>query len=182
MKGYFSIKVALTSIFICGFISTSASAADVVCNRKGDNWSGFVSKAAFESWYPKTIYFEPSAAKTHKTNRVRFSKGYEQINGSYYTISSDIIWELLPNSQLIAQKAQKGGFKATVPVKYKCDQTPAQILSGATSSGGSGTDKPEAVDPDLEKAISKAIDICSDLGFEAGSEKHADCVLKLIDR
>lgn len=109
-------------------ICTPLAADPVTCVRKTNDWGGFADKNAFASWYPDTIYFERASAEAHKTNRVRFSKGYEIYQSSRYKLSDEIVWEMLPKGPLFAMKRQKAGFQQTRPVKYGCDAQPKDLL------------------------------------------------------
>ena len=50
--------------------------ADVEYTRKTNDPAGFTDMAAFESWFPEKVYFEPEYAEPYNTSRVRFSTGY----------------------------------------------------------------------------------------------------------
>ena len=165
-------------------VDNYAAQADVECARMTNDPAGFIDMAVFESWFPKKVYFEPEYAEPYKTNRVRFSTGYEIFNASRYRLAEELIWEMLPNGQTFGRKRQESGFQSTRGVKYICDQTPSEVLSQAEGSEATNTPNASVKVPTTESTeskLEKAKKTCLEIGYTAKTEKFGDCVLKLLD-
>ena len=179
-----SIGLILSLFFLTTFV-TQAEAV-VECKRKSNDKSGFRDSRALDSWYPKLIYFEENHAKPKGQKRITFEKGYAIDELGQFNLAPGIIWEMLPNGQLFGKfaKNQKSGYKQISPRKYNCSMTVKEIL--AVKNGASEQPKETKASnqappkPQLNK-LDKAKKECADLGFKTGTEKHGDCVLRILD-
>ena len=178
-----SLSIALMSMF--AFASSGAFGA-VECNRKTNNTSGFSSAKVHDSWYPKVIYFEIENAKKKGTRRLRFSEGYAIDSQGRFRLPTETIWEMLPNGQVFGKFAgnQQSGYQNITPRKYTCSMNVSEILakqaSGASETKQQNSPEKQAARPQQTK-LDRAKSECADLGFKSGTEKHGDCVLKLLD-
>ena len=71
-----------------------------------------------------------------------------------------------------------GNFKHVDGVRYKCDKGAADVLRAL--KGGSKTSSSSSSSSTNSK-LNKVKSLCTELGFKSGTEKHGDCVMKLID-
>ena len=112
--------------------SLARAADDVECLRKSHSHLGFATRAGFESWYPRAIYFYRSSARSIERGRLRFGvrSGYEINKGRRYWLAPEIIWEMLPNGRLFGSFKQRPGYKQIETQRYLCDATVEDILSG----------------------------------------------------
>ena len=181
MKKY----ILYTLLSFCVFPSV-ASASDVVtCERTGSS-EGFASADAFNSWFPTPAFFEVSFAKTVKgATRITFSEGFYEENGSYYIYPPHKA-TLFESGSMSVSMAQKAGYKKISDVRYKCDMTSLEVKRLLANSSGSASDSNSTRQQQNENkstgamSLSKAKQECGGLGYKSGTEKFADCVMKLL--
>ena len=136
---------------------------------------------AFDEWMPKNLPFhqkdidafekipgKESMLFVRKASVISSAKAFTQK------------FHLLPNKKMMTAHPQGNEVSA----RYKFDKGPSEVLvmqsqklienNQIESSGQNGTSK-------LRPELTKAKNICSELGFVAGTEKYGDCVLKLIE-
>jgi len=75
------------------------------------------------------------------------------------------------NGKFMARVQPNGRFRASGPIWGVCQET---SLSSSNSV--------PAPSPTSSSKLDKAKSTCADLGFTAGTEKHGECVLKLMDK
>lgn len=119
------LTVSPSTIF---HVNQAVASADIECHRKTNSTAGFVSVRAFNAWFPKTIYFHNMSAVPEKTDRLRFSGGYERHDGVRYALAPQITWEMLPDGRLFGMLEHKAGFVLVRPVRYLCASTVKKIL------------------------------------------------------
>ena len=115
----------LFGLLLVGFavsVFTAASAHAVTCERTTHTHNGFVSKGAFESWFPKTLHLNDRKFVKKAENSKQLVQKYEKIT-----------WSLLPNGKLVGSWKQQAGFRQVDPVRYKCDKTSIQVASSTTT-------------------------------------------------
>ena len=103
-----------------------------------------------------------------------------------FNLPRGIIWEMLPNGQLFGKfaKNQRGGYQQITPRKYVCSMDVKEILAAknmASEQPKEAKSSEQAPPKPLPNKLEKAKSECADLGFIIGTEKHGDCVLKLLD-
>ena len=79
------------------------------------------------------------------------------------------------NNKFMARVGFRGGYKESGPIWGLCQATSISSPSSA----------PLTVAPSTSTSLSKldnAKSNCTELGFTAGTEKHGECVLKLMDK
>ena len=180
--------IRLKPIFVIFCVVASLplrAVADVECTRSTNSWSGFSDRKAHDSWYPETIFFKVENAQKRERNRLRFSEGYAVDDLGAFRLSPELIWEMLPNGQLFGKFEQKSGYVQITPRKYVCSMDVADVLAkmdaGASTKAGQ---KKNANSGEMASGLNKfekAKMECSALGFKLGTEKHGDCVMKIID-
>lgn len=188
--------VRAISLLLLALITTTAFSSNVVaeieCERKTNSTSGFKDAKAHDWWFPKKIYFETKHAEPKGSKRLTFSEGYLKTSEGWFKLPPKTIWEMLPNGQLFGKFAgnQRSGYKQITPRKYVCSMNVSEILakkaadssdSGQRSSSQSTSNAATQGSVPQQTKLEKAKKECSDLGFERGTERHGDCVLKLLD-
>ena len=163
-------------IFFLGFffVKNIAFAITVGCERTSNSSMGFTDFKAFESWWPKNIYLEGSLFK-------------DAGSGSKAMVykRDEHIFRLLPNGKLIGSIKNYGNYAQVDNIRYKCDINSNELrkrITQNTSSGIESSNEVKAVPSSSSTKIDKAKSTCTDLGFTAGTEKHGECVLKLMDK
>lgn len=165
---------------------TVVSASDVVtCERTGRS-QGFSTVDAFNSWFPTPAFFEVSFAKTIKgATRITFSEGFYEEKGSYYIYPPHKV-TLFESGSMSVSMAQTAGFKKITDVRYKCDMTSLEVKRLLANSSGSASDNNSTSQQQIESkstgalSLSEAKQECGALGYKSGTEKFADCVMKLL--
>ena len=78
------------------------------------------------------------------------------------------------NRKFMARVGFNGGYQDSGPIWGLCQET---SISSPNSASSSTSSTPASSSSKMDKA--KAT--CTDLGFTAGTEKHGECVLKVMD-
>ena len=82
--------------------------------------------------------------------------------------------------------AQTAGYKKITDVRYKCDMTSLEVKRLLATSSGSASDSNSSSQQQIENkstgalSLSEAKQECGALGYKSGTEKFADCVMKLL--
>jgi len=188
--------VRVTSLLFVVLMTNTAfssnAVAEIECERKTNSTSGFKDAKAHDWWFPKVIYFETKHAEPKGSNRLTFSEGYLKTSEGWFNLPPKTIWEMLPNGQLFGKFAgnQRSGYKQITPRKYVCSMNVSEILAkkaadssnpGQRSSSQSISNAATSGTAPQQTKLEQAKTECSDLGFERGTERHGDCVLKLLD-
>lgn len=176
--------LGLATLVLAGWID-AAVALTVNCERYSNSTNGFTSKAAMESWYPKTVRFSHSEFTAPKNNSKKLVEKIET-RGMGAGGSVKIIWQLLPNGKLIATLPSKAGYQSPSPGRYKCDKNALDVRAANAddkkNNGNKSAVAPKKSEKDQPKTkLEKAKSTCTELGFTSGTEKHGDCVLKLME-
>jgi hypothetical protein len=79
------------------------------------------------------------------------------------------------NNKFMARVKFSGGYTESGPIWGVCNET-----SISSSNNVSPSIVPSTTTPSTSK-LEKAKSTCTELGFTAGTEKHGDCVLKMMD-
>jgi hypothetical protein len=188
-----SLKMSLRNIaalipLIALSLPQALSAGNLWCERYSVSGVKFMSSSAtqtqqdaFDEWMPETLLFQQKDIDAFEnipgSNSILFARKVSVISlGKAFTQK----FQLLPNKKMMTAHPQGNEVSA----KYKCDKGPSEVLvmqsqkpienNQIGASGQNGTSK-------LRPELNKAKNICSELGFVAGTEKYGDCVLKLIE-
>ena len=159
----------------------------LTCERYRLDTSGFQTKAAAESYYPDTLTlenddFKPKGGSSRQmifdTNNTENRTG----------LSHRIIFSLLPNGKLIAALQGRSGYKPPGQARYDCNLTATElreliennpppkkteIKAESSSNSNSSINNLNSTTENAEKK-------CSEIGYKKGTEKYADCVMKLM--
>ena len=165
------------------FAMYSSGALALECERYKLAQTGFTTPAAAESWYPKFMSFNNSDFEPKGGS----SKNMIFIDERFGNTA--IKHTLMKNGKLISRLDFEAGYQDPDDSRYKCDMTSIELKEANASSLSSdnkstksseASTSPTSSSSNLSK-IDKAKSICTELGFKAGTEKHGECVLKLID-
>lgn len=169
--------------FLCLFVTKDAYA--VICERYKLDTSGFASKAAAESFYPENLYmevhdFKPKGGNSKQmvTESIRSEEG----NG----VTHRIIYSLLPNGKMIVALQQRANYKAPGQARYKCNATALEVREFIEQNPKdvkppqSSAKKSKEPQTGGFKNLPEAEKTCKEIGYTKGTEKFADCVMKLI--
>ena len=85
---------------------------------------------------------------------------------------------LLPNNLLIGSVKPFGNYAPVSNIRYKCDINSNELRAKLDEGGTAATNQSSK---SSTSKIDKAKSTCTELGFTAGTEKHGECVLKLMD-
>jgi len=85
---------------------------------------------------------------------------------------------LLP-SKTLTVRYNLGQVEADVFARYRCDTGSAEVLSTVDKRLKSASPTPPS---SSSSKLDKAKLTCTELGFTAGTEKHGECVLKMMDK
>jgi hypothetical protein len=88
---------------------------------------------------------------------------------------------LLP-SKTLTMRYNLGQVEADVFARYRCDTGSAEVLSTVGKRLNKVSPAPSTPTSSSTSKLDKAKFICTELGFTAGTEKHGECVLKMIDK
>ena len=214
----------------------------LTCERTSKSAEGFISSAAFDSWFPKEMNFD-------EQQFVEAGKGSKALIFTFDAASSSgnistMTYRLLPNGKLIAKKSDSINYARTGHVSYKCNKNSnevRQLIASGSTGENSSDNKPDTNDAkrcnkdnpqncdDTElcrlgttsrsgspvwetghfsayakeaksrgltcgvgngttdtnnsftSKLDKAKSTCTELGFTLGTEKHGECVLKMMD-
>ena len=183
------IKLSIFSFIIAIITSFPSIALTVNCDRISNNWSGFAKQAHFEGWFPKKVSYDTNRlVKETASMEIRINYWKEKGTRLYITqkreakggVPVKIISRLLPNKLAITGFQQYGNYKSVDGVRYKCDKGSAEllrVLKGGSKTSSSSSSSSSSTNSKLNKVKS----LCKELGFKSGTEKHGDCVMKLID-
>lgn len=181
------MKTFLISVLLsfCGLTSVASASEVVTCDRTGRS-QGFSTVNAFNSWFPTPAFFEVSFAKTIKgATRITFSEGFYEEKGSYYIYPPHKV-TLFESGSMSVSMAQKAGYEKITDVRYTCDMTSLEVKRLLANLSGSASDSNSTSQQQIENkstgamSLSKAKQECGALGYKSGTEKFADCVMKLL--
>ena len=98
----------------------------VTCERYRLDTSGFKTKAAAESYYPKTLKLNvyDFVPKGGNSKQMRIDTANTETRTG---LSHRIIFSLLPNGKLIAALQGRSGYKPPGQAKYKCDLNAIEV-------------------------------------------------------
>lgn len=98
----------------------------VTCERYRLDTSGFKTKAAAESYYPKTLNLNvyDFVPKGGNSKQMRIDTANTEIRTG---LSHRMIFSLLPNGKLIAALQGRSGYKPPGQAKYKCDLNAIEV-------------------------------------------------------
>ena len=199
-------KVNFTVVFALFLFCLPKDSWSLECVRKTQGHTGFVSQAYFEKSFPKTKIFFPEQFKpvggTSKSIIAIESATFKDGGSLNYN------WRLLPSGKMVAfvRHGKQSTLNMPGNVHYNCNMKPEVVLAakndvmgtpgkdlgsyqgsvGAGFGSYAGGPGPTAVDTKAlnkvkKSELTKAKSECSTLGFTAGTEKHGDCVMKLMD-
>ena len=189
MKNKFStnFKLSILSIVFVIGASLSSVAMTISCDRKTNNHSAFNSQSNFTSWFPEKIYYDTKKLleltkntqnyETYwevKGTRVYFSQSGESTSGNRHTT----IFRLLPSSKAFHGFKPYGNFRDIDGIRYTCNKSSTEVIR--VLRGGSETSSSSSSSSTNSK-LNKVKSLCTELGFRSGTEKHGDCVMKLLD-
>ena len=191
MQNKFSqiIKLSIFSFIIAIITGFPSVALTVNCDRITNNHTGFGKKAHFESWFKKKVSYDTNRLVKETTsmeNRINYWR--EKGTRLYITINLKakggepvrIISRLLPSKLVITGFQKYGNFKGVDGIRYKCDKGSAEViraLKGGSKTSSSSSSSSSSTNSKLNKVKS----LCTELGFRSGTEKHGECVMKLLD-
>ena len=179
-------------IFFAGFtvfllftsgLSNAASSefiGDYGCERLQFSTTGFNSKKAAESWFPEYLEISVSENKARmydfSSSDVIFRKTKVEIN--FVIEKNTLKFEVRPTGKSYLTILAKSGFFQTSPATYKCEK----VNFSRTANNQVNSSSEVSSEGISSLKLDKAAVTCSELGFKAGTEKHGDCVLKLLDQ
>ena len=82
------------------------------------------------------------------------------------------------NNKFMARVGFRGGYQDSGPIWGLCKKT---ILSSSNSAAPSASSPSPSSSTSSPSKLDKAKSTCTELGFTAGTEKHGECVLKMMD-
>jgi len=170
-------------VFILSTFAPLSAIAEIKCVRYTKSHSGFKGQEAFDSWFPPVVFFSEENQAKPKTRKLP-EGGYFEKDGSYWKFQRNGV--LLPSGQFVAhmpKSCDAHSCYAEVRVKYDCvsvsgnnrNNTKRQTDDGLTNVQKSNGE----TDATLER-VKMFSEVCKDLGFSVDTEKHADCVLRLM--
>lgn len=175
--------------FIAIILSVSQSLA-LTCERYRLDTSGFSTKSAAESYYPKNLSIDDNRFKPKGGSSKQMR--YEEVSTENSTgLSHRIIFSLLPNGKMIAALQGRAGYKAPGQAKYKCDLNAVELKESISNKPKTDSTTPKANTSDTNNgsasdttendglSLSEAKRECSSIGYKPATEKYADCVMKL---
>ena len=171
----------ITTILVMCVLSNNASA--LTCERTTRSTEGFKTSAAFDAWHPKIITGAHSDSLVWK----EAGKGSKALVAELEIGFNKLRYRLLPDGKMIAKVVPRARYADTANVRYKCDKTShevRQVIAGGSSKNQDKKASPSSSTPTTAASTSKldnAKSTCTKLGFTLGTEKHGDCVLKMID-
>ena len=189
MQNKFSqiIKLSIVSFIFVIFTGFPSVAMKVSCDRITSGHGAFKKRAHFEGWFPKRISFDTSRF-VEETKNMEENINYWRIKGTrlYVTINlrslegtpTRIISRLLPSKLVITGFKNYGNLKSVDGIRYKCDKGSAEVIR--VLKGGSKTSSSSS-SSSTNSNLNKVKSLCTELGFRSGTEKHGDCVMKLLD-
>ena len=196
MQNKFSqiIKLSIVSFIIVIFTGCPSVALTVNCDRTTSNHGAFAKKAHFEGWFVKKMSFNTNRL-VKETKSMENGKGYWRTKGTRVYITTNrkalggvpvrIISRLLPSKLMITGFQKYGNFKHVDGVRYKCDKGAADVIralkGGSTTSSSTSSSSSSSSSSSTNSKLNKAKSLCTELGFKSGTEKHGDCVMKLLD-
>ena len=178
--------LAPTCLFCFAFSEMASAEQFTTCERITAKGRGFTSVAAFRSWFPSPAFFELSAAKVVKhRDFVQFESGFYQDGTDYFLYPPHKV-TLFKTGSMSVEMAQQAGYQHKDPVRYKCDMSSEEVkkfimASTKSSSSHNGiASKPSIGMENGSSGLSDAKKECASLGFQTGTEKFGDCVMKLM--
>lgn len=188
----YSKLIILSIIFVTG-TSLSSLAMTISCDRKTNNHIAFNDQSTFTSWFPEKIYYHTDKLLELTRNtenykiyweikgtRVYFSRSSESTSGDRHTT----IFKLLPSSKAFHGFKPYGNFADISRIRYTCDKSSAEVirvLKGGSTTSSSSSSSSSSTNSSTSSSLNKVRSLCTELGFKSGTEKHGDCVMKLID-
>ena len=177
--------VSFFSVVLAIFMVSSPSySATVNCERTTNSSNGYKTQGAFESWWPKNIDLD--GENFEEAGSGSKAMVYENVITTTAGHSFTRKWRLLPNNLLIGAVKPFGNFADVNNIRYKCKINSNELrvkLAESNSAVSSQSSTPTTKSSTSSSSkIDKAKSTCTDLGFTAGTEKHGECVLKLMDK
>lgn len=175
---------AVSLAFVIVMASSPSYSTTVTCERTTHGADGYSTKEAFDSWWPKNIDLDGEDFKEAGAGSkamVYKNTGGEKGTGNRFTRT----FRLLPNNLLIGSVKPFGNYAPVNNIRYKCDINSNELRVKLSNSNAAANNQPSA--PTNKSSISnsskidKAKSTCTELGFTAGTEKHGDCVLKVMN-
>ena len=154
--------------------STASYSATINCERTTNDFRGYNTFEAFESWWPKNLNLDGNDFKEAGAGSkamVYKKTGGEKTSGNHFTRK----FRLLPNNLMIGAVKPFGNYASVTNIRYKCDIN-SNELRVKLAEGGATPSTAVSSSSKMDKAKST----CTDLGFSDGTEKHGECVLKLF--
>ena len=175
-----------TCLFCFAYSGIASAERFTTCERITANTRGFTSVAAFRSWFPSPAFFELSAAKAIENRSfVQFESGFYQAGAEYFLYPPHKV-TLFKNGSMSVEMTQKAGYQRKDPVRYKCDMNSEEVKelikasARSTSSNNGIASKPSNGMGNGSLNLNEAKKECASLGFQTGTEKFGDCVMKLL--
>lgn len=166
---------------------TISHAKALTCDRYSIDANGFSSLSTASSWYPERVFlddyeFKPKAG----SKQMVYRRETVVADGGISVVQ---LFYLLPNGKMISSVQGRSGYQHPGQAKYKCDITSVELqseLKGTISNVRSSDSDVQNKEKSIEKKagdidFSLAKQKCAEIGFNKGTEKYADCVMKLID-
>jgi hypothetical protein len=172
----------LSLIFVAG-TSFPSAAVTINCDRVTSMHASFKNSKGFDAWFQKVLRLDLSTLIEEKAS-LRQGVIYWKTVGTRvkitYITKSGLVryWKILPNKLAFASIKPRGNKMVTSGIRYKCDLSSVEVISVLT--GVSKTLPPRSA-PSTNSKLNKAKSLCTELGFRSGTEKHGDCVMKLLN-
>ena len=180
------VKVAFFySVMLTIVMASSPSYSTTVnCERTTNSSDGYQTQGAFESWWPKNIDLD--GENFEEAGSGSKAMVYDNVITTTTGYSFTRKWRLLPNNLLIGAVKPFGNFADVNNIRYKCKINSNELrvkLAESNSAVSNQSSTPTTKSSTTSSSnMDKAKSTCTDLGFTAGTEKHGECVLKLMDK
>ena len=192
MLNWMKMKLLCTTVPAVLLLPTLAHGMTVDCRRTSASPTGFASLQAMESWYPKSVSFNAADFRSHpdKTKKQMIYEHRSVMKGEAAGAGTVLlIWRLLPNGKMLATFPRKSGYSTPPAGRYRCSVNAEDVRqylrsNGSETANPSGSQKtaPQSTEAGTRRSeVDEAIAKCTSLGFTKGTEKHGDCVMKLLD-
>ena len=170
--------------FLFSISAPLSALAEIKCVRYTKSHTGFQGQDAFDSWFPPIVFFADENVAKPTTRKRGPEGGYFEDDGQIWKFQRAGV--LFPNGQFIAhipRSCDAQSCYSEVRVRYDCVVVPGTNSSDSSNkpdnAQASNTSGVKKTDSTLER-VKKFSTVCEDLGFKTGDEKHADCVLRLM--
>ena len=160
----------------------------LTCERYSIDTKGFKDRGSAESWYPKELYLEDENFKPKPNSKQMIYRRETVMEGSGASVVQ--MYYLLTNAKLISAVQARAGYRNPGEARYKCNIDSVELKSklasrnqneSTNSKTDTSTQKENAGDKKSVRGIQAAEKKCAEIGYTSGTEKYADCVMKLMN-